>query len=133
MKTMSIPYSNDLRYKALKMIDDGMQQKEVTKLLSINRSTLFRWQKRRDLEGNCDFKGYSKNHDRRKIRNISNFVNFLEDNKTLSLSEMSDNFSIKVSQMTIYRLIKKLGYSYKKNSGYILNEMKEEERDITKI
>ena len=129
---MSIPYSNDLRRKALKMIDEGMQQREVSRLLSVNRSTLFRWKKRRKLEGNFDFKGYNKNKDKVKIKNISKFSKFLEDHKTLSLVDMADKFEHDVCYTTIYKLIKKLGYSYKKNSGYIKKEMKKREKNIIK-
>lgn len=115
------------------MIDDGISQKDVVKLLSINRSTIFRWKKRRELEGNCNFKGYNNNKDKLKIKDVSKFSKFLEDNKTLSLADMADKFECDICYTTIYKLIKKLGYSYKKNSGYILKEMKKKDKNTTKI
>jgi transposase len=130
---MPIPYSNDLRLKALKMIEeDGLSQKEVSKLLSINRSTIFRWKKRKDIEGDCNFKGYSKNKHKIKIKDISKFVDFLEKNKSLALADMANKFEGNISYITIYRMIKRLGYSYKKNSGYIKNEMKRKEISLKK-
>lgn len=127
---MSIPYSNDLRKKALKMIDEGMQQREVSRLLSINRSTLFRWKKRRQLEGDCNFKGYNNNQAKCKITNLVKFEDFIKNNN-LTLEEYSLKLG-NVKREAVRMAIKKIGYSFKKNSGYIKNEMIKLEKSIIK-
>ena len=111
---MPIPYSNDLRQKALNMIDSGILQKEVASILKINRTTLLRWKKRRKEQGNCDFKGYNKNQDKVKIKDIPRFTEFIKKNKLFSLAQMTEKWQGSNCVMTIYNNLKKLGYSYKK-------------------
>jgi transposase len=43
---MSIPHSNDLREKVIDLIKQGKHRSEISELLSIDRSTIFRWNKR---------------------------------------------------------------------------------------
>ncbi|MBA3752542.1 helix-turn-helix domain-containing protein, partial [Candidatus Dependentiae bacterium] len=40
---MAIAYSEDLRKRAVALIEDGKKIEKVAKLLNIARSTLFRW------------------------------------------------------------------------------------------
>jgi len=65
---MPIPYSNDLRSKAINLIKKGKKQTEVAELLSIDKATIFRWSKRAKELGNADFKGYNNNSDKIKIK-----------------------------------------------------------------
>jgi len=39
-------YSNDLRKKVIDLVQNGKQQNEVAMLLNIDKSTVYRWNKR---------------------------------------------------------------------------------------
>jgi len=53
---MAIPYSNDLRKKAIDLIKKGKKQTEIAELLSIDKATIFRWNKRVKEIGNADLR-----------------------------------------------------------------------------
>ena len=84
------------------MIDSGILQKEVASILKINRTTLLRWKKRRKEQGSFNFKGYNKNQDKVKIKDISRFTEFIEKNKLFSLAEMADKWQGSACVVTIY-------------------------------
>ena len=79
---MAIPYSNDLRRKVINLIKQGKKQTEISELLSIDKATIFRWNKRTKEVGNPDFKGYHDNSDKIKIL------------QGLCMHELLDNSSI---------------------------------------
>lgn len=124
-------YSNDLREKAINLLAQGKQQKEVAKLFGIDKSTIYRWNKRHKTTGLVSAKDYNRTGNRRKITDVAGFRSFLEKNSHLSLKEMAYRWK-GVSYMCISNLLKKLGYSYKKSSGYIRKETRSKESDISK-
>lgn len=122
-------YSNDLRKKAIKLLEKGKKQTEVAELFEIDKATIYRWNKRYKTTGIIAAKDYNRTGNRKKISNLSKFKKFLEKNNGLSLKEMAYKWR-GVSHMCISNNLKKLGYSYKKNSGYILSGMKKKEHNI---
>jgi len=127
---MPIPYSNDLRNKAIDMIDQGLEQKEVAKLLSINRTTLHRWQKRKKLEGNCNFKGYNDNQDKIKIKDTSKISDLLKDDPFITASEIASKLREDITSASISNYIKRLGLTLKKTPKLIKKETKSTEKNI---
>jgi transposase len=112
---MSSPYPYELRIRALKLIEEGMSISKIKELLSISRQTLYSWKKMREERGDIKAKGgYQKGHSH-KIRNMDEFKEFIDNNKDKSLKELAIASSGKYSAATIWRGIKKLGYTYKKN------------------
>ncbi len=92
---MSIPYSNDLRK------DDEARQEKVrnVRVIMIDRSTIFRWQKRFESFGNADFKGYNDNQEKIKInKNILEKIN--KNNPFLTLLEIAKEVG-NVSDVTV--------------------------------
>ena len=125
---MPIPYSNDLRKKVIDLINGGMQQKEVARLLSINKSTIFRWNKEYKEKGSCDFKGY--NHNKDKIKSDFHEVRkIVEENPHYTLHMIATMVG-NVSHQTISNILKKLGYSFKKTHGYIKSEMSRQDKSL---
>ncbi len=125
---MAIPYSNDLRRKVINLIKQGKKQNEIAELLSINKATIFRWNKRFKETGNADFKGYHNNSDKIKIKS-EKLEKIIKNNPSLTLSEIAINLG-KVSDVTVLNYLKKLGYSFKKNHGYIRNVTKKKGRNL---
>ena len=124
---MPRPYDYDLRKRAIDLINGGKRRKFVCNLLQISIATVDRWIAISKQTG--DVKPISNIKVGRKscINDFNNFTEFIEDNKLLSLSEMTYKWQGNISFMTIYRGLRKLGYSYKKNSGYTKNEMKKQD------
>ncbi len=127
---MPIPYSNDLRKKVISLIKKGKKQSHIAKMLDIDKSTIFRWNKSCKENGNCNFKGYNQNQDKRKITDLVKFEELIKNNN-FTLEEYSLELA-NVKREAVRITIKKIGYSYKKNSGYIKNEMRRQEIDLKK-
>ncbi len=96
---MAIPYSNDLRKKVINLIRQGKKQTEISKLLSIDKATIFRWNKRAKEIGNADFKGYHNNIDKIKIR-PERLEKIIKGNPSFTLSEMAIRIG-NVSDVTV--------------------------------
>lgn len=127
---MAIPYSNDLRKKVINLIKQGKKQTEIAELLSIDKATIFRWNKRFKEFGNADFKGYHNNSDKIKIR-LEKLEKIIQNNPSLTLSEMAMKIG-NVSDVTVMNCLKKAGYSFKKSHGYIKREMKKKGKNLSR-
>ncbi len=126
---MARPYDYDLRKRAIFLINSGKKRVEVSELLQISIPTIDRWIARYKETKDVRLRQEVKAGRKVRIQDQNKFLEFIEENKHLSLEEMQ--FKLKtVSAMTIYRNLKRLGYSYKKSSGYIRKEMKNKEGDI---
>ena len=128
---MPKPYSIDLRQRAILYIKDGKKYPEIVDALKISLSTVKRYARIHKETGDVKPKSDIKTGRKNIIRNHDKFTKFIKDNKHLSLMDMQDEWK-EASFMTIYRGIKNLGYSYKKNSGYIKKETKKKEKNISK-
>jgi transposase len=102
---------------------------EIVDILRVSLSTVKRYARIYKETGDIKPKQGIKTGRKRKLQNLNKFKKFLKKNNHLSLDEMSYKWN-NISFMTIYRTIKSLGYSYKKNSGYILSEIKKKELNI---
>ena len=127
---MAIPYSNDLRKKVINLIKQGKKQTEIAELLSIDKATIFRWNKRAKEFGNADFKGYHNNSDKIKIR-PEKLEKIIKSNPSFTLAEMAVKVG-NVSDVTVMNYLKKLGYSFKKSHGYIRNKMKKKGKNLSR-
>lgn len=126
---MPIPYSNDLRKKVIDLIKQGKKRLEISELLSIDKSTIYRWYKRFKELNNVDFKGYNNNQDKIKI-NPSILEKMIKDNPSLTLAEMAKKIG-NVTDITILNTLRRLGYSFKKSHGYIKKETKREDKNLS--
>ncbi len=125
---MSIPYSNDLRKKVINLMKQGKKKSEISELLSIDRSTIFRWQKRFKNFGNADFKGYNNNQEKIKI-NQNILEKIIKNNPSLTLLEIAKEVG-NVSDVTVLNTLRRLGYSFKKSHGYIKKETKKKDKNL---
>jgi transposase len=122
---MPKPYSNDLRLKVINLIKQGKKQTEISKLLQIDKSTIYRWYKEFKYTGSVKPKSYNQNQDRIKI-NLSKVEEIITKEPSLTLWQIARRVG-NVTNVTVFNAIKKLGFSFKKSHGYIKNEMKKQE------
>ncbi|WP_375315881.1 IS630 transposase-related protein [Wolbachia endosymbiont (group A) of Colletes cunicularius] len=79
---MAKPYSEDLRERVLKVVDEKkMTMEEVSKMFKIDRKTIYWWRKRREETGSIKpSSGYQKGH--------SHKIKYLEPVFKLSRKEL---------------------------------------------
>jgi transposase len=124
-------YSNDMRKKVIELIRSGKKQTEIYKFLNISKSTIIRWYKRYKEIGNADYFVNKKSIQSNKINDLDKFKEFIDSNNDKSLLELKylwvnyKGSNKEVSKGTIHYILRnKLNYTFKKNLGYILKEMR---------
>ena len=108
-------YSDDLRRKALAAVERGIPKKEVCDMFGISLSSLYLWIQRREQTGSYSAKtGYQKgcNH---RITDLDAFESFVQANPDKTQAEMAALWPEEVSRRTISRMLKKIGFTRKKD------------------
>lgn len=112
---MPSPYSYDLRKRVIQYIESGKRIIEASQVFNISRKVIYDWKKLKERTGDVQLKtGYQKGHSH-KITDMEVFKKFLESNRDKSSKELASLYPQQVSARTIINMIKKIGYSYKKN------------------
>ena len=112
---MAAAYSYDLRIKVIKFLEGKRTIKEASKLFNISRNTVIAWKKIKKATGDVLAKsGYQVGH-RLIIKDTARFKQLVEEHKDKSSTELAQLWHEPVSSKSVLRLLKKLGYSYKKN------------------
>jgi transposase len=112
---MAAAYSYDLRVKVIKFLEEKRTIKEASKLFNISRTTVIAWKKMKKVTGDVQARtGYQIGH-RLIIKDTARFKQLVEENKDKSSIELAKLWHEPVSSKSVLRLLKQLGYSYKKN------------------
>lgn len=116
-------YSKDLRERVVTAyLNKEGTQEEIGKRFSVHRNTVYNWIKQYKKTGNLKAKEY-KSGPASKIEgeNLLILKKLTETYKDATLEEYSDYFqnktNIKVSSTTIFRTLKKLKITLKKNKS----------------
>lgn len=112
---MSAPYSYDLRRKVIEAIDGGMGKSQASKIFKISRNTINLWLHKRKETG--DYRannGYQRGYGA-KITDLENFKEFARKHGSQTQKEMAEAWSEKISDKTIGKALKKIGFTRKKN------------------
>lgn len=112
---MANPYSEDLREKAIGLLDDGRSVYEVEKLLGIGKSSLYLWLKRRREAGTiASKKDWRKGHSH-KIKDLETFKKFVHENQGLTALAMAEKWG-DISPKTVCKWLHRIGFTRKKRS-----------------
>lgn len=110
---MAKPYSNDLREKALAALENK-QVKEVSETFGVHRDTLRRWKNQFKATGSCEAKqGYQDGYGH-KISDWEAFCEFAETHGDKTQAQMAQSWPSKISQQTMSRALKTIGFTRKK-------------------
>jgi len=114
-----MPYSIDLRDRAIKTVDSGEKISTVARIFKLSRHAIYAWLKLRKETGSLKPKsGYQKGHSHR-IEDWKLFEKFAHQNKNNTTAKMAEKWTILTGQSTsdsaIDRGLKKIGFTYKKN------------------
>jgi len=121
------PYSIDLRSRVIEHIKLGSSQKSTSVLFMLSKSTVGRWWGRYKEEGEIAPK--SRHGSKGKV-DSEKLKNFVIANENSTLVEIGSYFG--VSACSIYRRLKKLGFSYKKKPLAMWKQVKKNELNIQK-
>ena len=112
---MPASYSYDLRTKVINAIDGGMTKTQASRLFQISRNTIDIWLKRRKETGKYKAKeGYQRGYNP-KIKDLDKFKQFVQIHGSKTQEEMAEIWPTPVSDRTIGKALKKIGYTRKKN------------------
>ncbi len=86
---MARAYSQDLRKRALNLIESGMSITNVSRLLEISRPTLYKWQHQRELTGSTAPKIHGPPTWLSKIKDLEKFKEFVLNHGEKTQEEMA--------------------------------------------
>ena len=111
---MAAPYSDDLRRKAIEAFDRGQRKSHICRTFNIGRSTFDTWLQRREVTGS-----YSAHRDylrgpEPKISDLEGFRKFAQANGHLTQKAMAELWPAPISDRTISKVLKQIGFTRKK-------------------
>src|SRR5215475_7391371 len=107
------PYSYDLRVRVVAAVENGMAVPEASRKFHLHRDTITSWLARKEATGDVQAKtGYQHGHSH-KITDSQQFQAFLQQQGDATLEELAAAWG-DVKRMTIWRQLRKLGYTHKK-------------------
>jgi transposase len=112
---MPKPYSYDLRQKVMGAIESGVSQREAAIKFGIARSTINLWCQRQIKTGDYQAKPNSPPGNGHKITDWDAFREFVKANGDKTQAQMAKLWSAPISERTISRGLKKIGFTRKKN------------------
>ena len=120
---MPRPYSYDLRIRVMAAVEKGMEVREASHTFGVHRETITAWLARKAATGDVQATvGYQRGHSH-KIPDPEQFKAFVQDHGEATLEELADAWG-GVKRMTIWRQLRKLGYTHKKRPFAILSATK---------
>lgn len=130
---MPKPYSYDLRQKVICAIKlDGLKITEASVIFSISRNTIRLWLKRQGETGDFQALPNQPPGNGHKITDWDEFTKFVEAHGDKTQVEMAQLWPSEISDRTISRGLKKIGFTRKKKLMVIKNEMKLNEPNFKK-
>ena len=111
---MPVPYSYDLRRKVIEAIDGGMGKTQASKIFKISRNTINLWLHKRQETGEYRADdGYQRGYGA-KITDLEDFKEFVRKRVCQTQREMAEAWPGKISDKTIGKALKKIGFTRKK-------------------
>jgi transposase len=112
---MPKPYSYDLRQKVIQAIQlDGLKISEASQLFNISRNTINLWLKRQAQTGNFEALPNKPLGNGHKITDWEKFREFACEHGEKTQVEMAKLWDGQISDRTISRALKKIGFTRKK-------------------
>ncbi len=110
---MPSPYSYDLRVRVVAAVEQGMGVKEASHMFGLHRDTISTWRARKEATGDVQAKvGYQRGHSQ-KITDPAQFKAFVQEQGEATLEQLAEAWG-GVKRMTIWRQLRKIGYTHKK-------------------
>jgi transposase len=116
----------------MEALSQGMRKTQVSRIFSISRNTIDLWLKKREKTGSYQAKeGYQRGYDS-KITDLDEFKEFASKKGSLTQKEMASAFPEDISDRTIGKALKKIGYTRKKKLTVIEKGMNKKDKNLEK-
>lgn len=112
---MPAPYSYDLRRKVIEAIDGGMGKSQASKIFKISRNTINLWLHKRQETGDYQAPVGNQRGYGAKIPDLEEFKEFARKHRSQTQREMAQAWQGEISDKTIGKALKKIGFTRKKN------------------
>lgn len=122
------PYHNDLRKKVINYLSQGNSQKSASEIFGIHRNTVNRWNIRYSKEGTYEARARLG---RKSKLSYSEIELFVQNNPDTNLSTIGKQFGI--SAWHASRVLKKIGFTYKKKLSHTLKQAQKNKMIIKNI
>ena len=110
---MPRPYSYDLRIRVMTAVEKGMEEMSSSQTFGVHRDTITAWVARKEATGDVQANtGYQRGHSH-KIPDLQQFKTFVATQGDATVEELAVAWG-GVGRMTIWRQLRKLGYTQKK-------------------
>ena len=120
---MPAPYSYDLRKKVIQAIEeDGMGKTEASRVFNLSRNTIDLWLRRKEETGDYQAKPNQPPGSNHRIKDWEEFKAFAQKHGDKTQAQMAELWDGEMSQRTISRALKKIGFTRKKKLTVIENE-----------
>ncbi len=130
---MARSYSYDLRRKVIEAIEfNGMKRCEASEFFNISRNTINTWFQRRRETGDFKAKVRENRGNGQKITDWEKFRAFVETHGDKTQAEMAELWDGEISDRTISRALKKIGFTRKKRPTATVNGMRTNDRSLLK-
>ena len=120
---MAIAYSEDLRIRAIDLLEGGMSISRVSRILKISRPTLYRWIEQFEINGSTAPCKSLPPPQVSKIKDWEKFKEVVDNNGDKTQREIAEIW-VNISQQAISRGLRKLGYTRKKKLIATKNDVK---------
>lgn len=130
---MARPYSYDLRRKVIEAIElNGMKRCEASEFFNISRNRINTWFQRRRETGDFKAKVRENRGNGQKITDWEKFRAFVQTHGDKTQVEMAQLWDGEISDRTISRALKKIGFTRKKRPTATVNGMRTNDRSLLK-
>ena len=130
---MPKPYSYDLRQRVVEAIElDGMKKSEAVQVFQVSRNTIYLWLAKKASTGDYQAKPNEPKGNGHKVTDWERFREFVRVNGDKTQEEMAKLWEAPISDRTISRALKKIGFSRKKKLMATEKEMKKKEESLKK-
>ena len=114
LKMSTSPYSQDLREKVIKYLEEGNSQRAASKVFQLSPRTVNTWYVRYKKEGNYQAR---KRLGAKPSIEIDDFIKYVEENRDSRTEDIGRKFGISASGARYW--LRQLGFSYKKKPLFI--------------
>lgn len=125
---MPAPYSDDLRQKVVDAVDRGERKSAVCRMFKISHNTLDSWLKLREQSGSTSANRDYQRGPKPKIEDLEGFRRFAQKHGHLTQQEMAQQWQEAISDWTIGRALKRIGFTRKKRLTATGSEMKRSDK-----
>ena len=120
---MARPYSQDLRKKVLKYLEQNKDKQTASNIFQVGIATVYRWVSLKKKKGHV--KPLRRKYAYKKI-NDELLIKYIQEHPDHFLSEIGNHFSL--TPQTIFYALKRLKITRKKRLLSIRKEMKKKEK-----